>query len=318
MATAAVVSGVFSAQLSVAEFSTTTFVAAAEDVAGNVSPCSAPLTYVHGPPGVSIADAAIFEGRAGQLPVLMFVVSLSEAATDSVRVAFATSDGTAAASNDYLAQTGSVSFARGERSKVIGIAVVGDGLVEKDESMAVRISASGATVTRGAAVGTIRNDDNVGVATLAPAVATVGPGDLVPFEFGWVVPAAKPDGALTNNSWRDLTTMTLRLIADNGLVAFEVVWIQEHNAFQVRRGRGAYGKAFAPGDGTVVEESAFFQLAASDIVVHTAPGAEVTLVLPLRAKRAAAGKAFYVEGAAIDDFGDEQPFERLGSLTVRR
>jgi hypothetical protein len=318
VATAAVVSSVFSAQLSVAEFSTTTFVAAAEDVAGNVSACSAALTYVHRPPSVSIADAAIFEGRAGQLPVLMFEVSLSEAATGSVRVAFATSDGTAAASSDYRAQTGSVSFAPGERSKAIGIAVVGDGLVEKDESMSVRISASGATVARGAALGTIRNDDNVGVATVAPSVATARPGDVVPFEFGWVVPAAKPDGTLTNNSWRDLTTMTLRLIDDNGLVAFEVVWIQENNTFQVRRGRGAYGGAFSPGDEAGVEESAFFELDPSDVIVRTAPGAEVALVLPLRARRAAAGRTFHVEGAAIDDFGDEQPFERLGALTVRR
>ena len=318
LATVAPLSNTFSAQLSVAEFSTTSFVAAAEDAAGNVSTCSAPLTYVHRPPTVSIVDTAILEGKAGQLPVMTFVVSLSEPATGTVRVAFATTDGTAVASSDYRAVTGAVSIAPGEQNKLIAITVVGDGLVERDESIAVRISASGATVVRSVAVGTIKNDDNVGVATLAPSDALAGLGDVVPFEFGWVVPSVKPDGSVTNNSWRDLTTMTLRLVDDNGLVAFDVKWIQENNTFQVRHGRGAYGNVFSADAEAGVEESAFFELEPGAIVIRTAPGAAVTLVLPLRAKQAAAGRTFFVEGAAIDDFGDEQPFERLGSLTVRR
>ena len=61
-----------------------------------------------------------------------------------------------------------------------------------------------------------------------------------------------------------------------------------------------------------------FALDPSTIVVRTVPGPEATLVLPIGVKQAAVGKAFQVEGAATDDFGDEQPFEELGTLTVGR
>jgi hypothetical protein len=313
-----VASNAFSVQLAVAESSTTTFVAASEDAAGNLSACSAPLTYVHQLPSLSILDASILEGKAGQLPVLSFVLSLNAAPSTTVRVGFATSDSTALATSDYRALTGSVSFAPGEQTKSVAVTVVGDGTVEKDETMAVRISASGATVVRSVAIGTIKNDDNVGVATLTPSVAASGTGGVTPFEFGWVVPAVKPDGTATNNSWRDLTTMTLRVVDDKGVVAFEVVWLQESNTFQVRRGRGGYGEPFSAGGEAAVEQSAYFELDAAAIAVRTAPGAAVTLALPLRARQAAAGRTFYIEGAATDDFGEEHPFERLGVLTVQR
>ena len=41
-------------------------------------------------------------------------------------------------------------------------------------------------------------------------------------------------------------------------------------------------------------------------------------MLPIGVKQAAVGKTFQVEGAATDDFGDEQPFEVLGTLTEGR
>ena len=73
---------------------------------------------------------------------------------------------------------------------------------------------------------------------------------------------------------------------------------------------------FAPGLGGDVQETPFFALDPVAVVVRTAPGPAATLVLPLRVKQAAIGKTFRIEGAATDDFGDDQPFEVLGSLTV--
>ena len=150
--------------------------------------------------------------------------------------------------------------------------MVGDGAVEKDETVAVRISATGAPLIRTAAQGVIKNDDNVGVATLSPTTSAAKPRDVVPFEFGWTVPASKPDETPTNNTWRDLTTMTLRLVGSDGTVAFEVVWIQANNTFQVRRTSGIYSKPFAPGAGVDLQETSFFALDPAAIVVRTAPG----------------------------------------------
>jgi len=194
--------------------------------------------------------------------------------------------------------------------------VVGDGVVEKDETITVRISATGAPLLNSTAQGTIRNDDNVGVATLSPSAAVARSGDLVPFEFGWVVPAAKPDGTATNNAWRDLTNMRLRLIDQGSRVAFEVVWIQSTNTFQTSSRSGVLGKPFAPGPGIAGQETPFFGLEPAAIVVRTAPGPAATLALPLRVKPGAIGKTFRIEGAATDDFGDEQPFEPLGTVTI--
>jgi hypothetical protein len=164
----------------------------------------------------------------------------------------------------------------------------------------------------------IKNDANVGVAALSPEMAAAKPRDVVPFEFGWTVPASKPDGTPTNNTWRDLTTMTLRLVGSDGTIAFEVVWIQTSNTFQVRRASGAFSKPFAPGAAVDDQETALFALDPAATVVRTAPGPTVTLALPLRVKQAAAGRTFRVEGAATDDFGDDQPFEPLGTVTIAR
>ena len=308
--------GAFAISLTVGNNSTTTIYAKALPTDGRIGACSNGITYVHRPPSVAIADASIFEGKAGLFSTLTFGVSLTDAAPGTVTVSFTTSNGTAVSTNDYQARTGTVSFAPGERSKSITVSVIGDGVVEKDETITVRITATGAPVLRSAAQGTITNDDNVGVATLSPAVAQSKPADVVPFEFGWVVPASKPDGTATNHHWRDLTTMRLRLVDPGGRVAFEVVWIQETNTFQTSSRSGAFGKPFAPGPGGDVQETPFFALDPGAIIVRTAPGPAATLVLPLRVKSGAIGKTFRIEGAATDDFGDDQPFEVLGSLTV--
>jgi hypothetical protein len=308
--------GTFAIPLTVGNNSTTTVYAKALPTDGRIGGCSNGITYVHRPPSVTIADASNFEGKAGVLTTLTFGVSLTDAATGPVTVSFTTSNGTAVSTNDYQARTGSVTFAAGEKSKAITVTVVGDGVVEKDETIAIRISATGAPLLRSAAQGTIRNDDNVGVATLSPSGSVARSGDVVPFEFGWVVPATKPDGTATNNHWRDLTTMRFRLVDPGGRGAFEVVWIQETNTFQTSSRAGAFGMPFAPGLGGDVQETPFFALDPVAVVVRTAPGPAATLVLPLRVKQAAIGKTFRIEGAATDDFGDDQPFEVLGSLTV--
>jgi hypothetical protein len=107
-------------------------------------------------------------------------------------------------------------------------------------------------------------------------------------------------------------------VGSDGTIAFEVVWIQTSNTFQVRRASGAFSKPFAPGAAVDDQETALFALDPAATVVRTAPGPTVTLALPLRVKQAAAGRTFRVEGAATDDFGDDQPFEPLGTVTIAR
>jgi hypothetical protein len=131
----------------------------------SVSPSGEPSTTVAlrvtAPlPVASIADAATFEGNSRTKP-LQFAVSLDHPSTKAVKLTWTTHDGTAVAPGDYVAATGTLKIPAGATSGTITVKVVGDRLPEADETFSVQLTAaSGATLARALAVGTIRNDDN--------------------------------------------------------------------------------------------------------------------------------------------------------------
>jgi uncharacterized repeat protein (TIGR01451 family) len=99
------------------------------------------------------------EGNAGDTP-FGFTISLSEAASSPVSVAYQTADGTAQAGSDYAASSGTVTFAPGETSQTITVSVHGDTNPENDETFVVNLSnPSGATIADGQGIGTIVDDD---------------------------------------------------------------------------------------------------------------------------------------------------------------
>ncbi|HSI00225.1 MAG TPA: Calx-beta domain-containing protein, partial [Reyranella sp.] len=140
-------------------------------------------------PTLSIADASIGEGNAGTSE-LSFTVTLSQAATGPVTVQYATGNGTATAGSDYAAKTGTLTFAAGETSKVIKITVTGDTAVEANETLTVTLSgASGASLARAAAIGSIVNDDVAPpvLPTLSIADASIGEGNTGTVELSFTV-----------------------------------------------------------------------------------------------------------------------------------
>jgi subtilisin family serine protease len=120
--------------------------------------------------GISISGRTVAEGNSSTMP-LAFTVTLSAAAAEIVTVNYATANGTATAGSDYVAQSGTVSFAPGEVSKTIVIDVVGDTTFEPNETFTVVLSAPSANsrVQTGTATGTITNDDQQPTPTLAIA-----------------------------------------------------------------------------------------------------------------------------------------------------
>jgi chitinase len=125
-------------------------------------------------PALSIADARITEGDAGT-KLMNVTVTLSAPATAPVTVAYATADGSATAGSDYTAKSGTLSFAAGETSKTIQVAILGDAAVEADEDFAIQLSRpSGATIADGAGRATIRNDDTLPTLTIADASISEG------------------------------------------------------------------------------------------------------------------------------------------------
>ena len=113
-------------------------------------------------PTLSVSDASVTEGDSGTTN-LVFQVTLDNSSEQTVTVNYSTSDGTALISdNDYVAQTGTLSFAPGETSGIITVVVNGDTSIENSETLKVNLAgAQNATIssTKSSGTGTILNDD---------------------------------------------------------------------------------------------------------------------------------------------------------------
>lgn len=121
----------------------------------------APLTTINGAnPSLTINDVSVTEGASGQAPQATFTVSLTPAAANDVTVSWVTINGTAVAPDDYGAGSGSLTFTAGQTSQPLAISIVGDDVIEADETFSVTLSnASGATIGDANGLGTILSDD---------------------------------------------------------------------------------------------------------------------------------------------------------------
>ncbi len=111
--------------------------------------------------GVTAGDASIDEGDGGEPNYVSIPVFLTEASTSTVTVHYTTANGTALAGQDYVAQSGTLTFAPGVTQQNILVAVTGDATVEGNETFTVILSdpSEGASILDGSATGTIINDD---------------------------------------------------------------------------------------------------------------------------------------------------------------
>ncbi len=117
------------------------------------------ITDNDAPPSLSIADASVAEGN-GATTNLVFTVTLSSASGQPITVQWATADQTALAGSDYVAGSGTLTFAPGITAQTLSVAVLGDVLDELDETFTVGLSgATNASIAGATGVGTITDDD---------------------------------------------------------------------------------------------------------------------------------------------------------------
>ena len=123
-------------------------------------------------PALAVADAQVQEAANATLD---FAVSLSRAASGTVTVDYATSDGSATAGADYTAASGTLTFAVGETSKTVSVPVLDDIHDEGEETLTLTLSnaSSGTAITDAEATGTIVNTDPIPKAWLAHFGRTV-------------------------------------------------------------------------------------------------------------------------------------------------
>ena len=115
-----------------------------------------------GTPGLSVSDVMVDEDAQ----TASFFVSLNRASTSAVSVVYATANDTAQAGSDFLATSGTLSFAPGEMVKTVTVNIVNDSLQESDESFRLQLSApSGATLVDPSGAALIGRSDVTAVST---------------------------------------------------------------------------------------------------------------------------------------------------------
>jgi hypothetical protein len=124
-------------------------------------------TILDDEPRISITDFTKAEGKRNKTTLFTFTVTLSVPGSSvgydqPVTVSFRTVNGTATTGdNDYVARTGTLTFAPGETSKTITVEVKGDSKQEANETFSLELFGNSVNswFTRSRGIGTILNDD---------------------------------------------------------------------------------------------------------------------------------------------------------------
>ena len=144
-------------------------------------------------PTLSINDVAVAEGNAGTT-TLGFTVTLSAVSGQTVTVGYATANGTATmADGDYLAASGTLTFAPGVTTQPVSVTVNGDVKAEPNETLLVNLTVpTNATILDDQGTGTITNDD--GVPTLSINDVAVAEGNAGTTTLGFTVSLSAVSG----------------------------------------------------------------------------------------------------------------------------
>ena len=265
---------------------------------------------------MNIDDVSVSEGDAGTQQ-MVFNVTLNEpAGPGGVTVNFATFNGTAVSPSDFLAQTGSLTFAPGETAKTISITINGDTTVELDESFIVELSSLvGATFAAGGnqGTGTILNDD---AANTAPVADAGGPyvvieGGQIQLNAGGSTDAQQSTASLSyawdfdsDGQFDDATGIAPLFSAANGPAAVTV-------SVRVTDSEGlsdiadatvnvANGLPVAVDDAFSTDEESVLQVVAPGILANdTDPGNDPLFVTHVNGNSALIGSAFALPSGAM-------------------
>ena len=168
-------------------------------------------------PVVSVNDAFVTE-LDGAGAELVFTISKTGSTSQSITVAYTTSNGTAVAGEDYTTTNGSVTFLPGDTAKEVRVPVTGDNVPENAETMFLNLTApapgAAYTVGDGQGTGTIGNDDGTPPAfSISDVSAAEGNSGTTTFTF--TVTRTNPAGS-------GATSVDYRLVAGTATVPSDV------------------------------------------------------------------------------------------------
>jgi hypothetical protein len=237
---------------------------------------------------------SVSEGNSGTT-ALVFTVTLTQPVVQAVTVNYATANGTATAGSDYVATSGTLSFAPGETTKTVSVTVNGDTTLEPNETVLLNLSgAVGGSILTPQAVGTILNDDselaigdaaivegNSGTRTLAFTV-TLSPASGSAASVNWATASgtatagsdfAAAGGTLNFAPGETTKTVNVTINGDATPEAFEAFSVVLSGAANATIGDGT-------GIGTIQNDDAAF--AVDDAQVLEGPSGTTPVVVAVR------------------------------------
>jgi chitinase len=167
-----------------------------------------------------INDASLTEGHSGTQD-LVFTLSLSGVSAGTVKVDYATANGSATAGSDYTLTKGTLSFAPGVTQQTLSVPVLGDTTLEPNETLSVNLSRpSGASLADKQGLGLIRNDDGPAL-SIADASRTEGDSGSQDLTFTVTLSAASAAVVTVNYATQDLTAIAgSDYVATSGTLTF--------------------------------------------------------------------------------------------------
>lgn len=233
----------------------------------------------------SVEDLAVAEG-AGHA---RFRILLSAAPTDgrSVSLRFVTENGTAAAGEDYSQQSGTLTFLKGEREKLVSVPIHDDSAGEGDETFRLTLrDPVNLSIGRGSGTGTILDDDRSILVGDATAVETDGflmfhakistpprPGEVVKIAYSTENETAiAGKDYVTQSGWVTFSDnqteafISIPLIDDTVEEAAETFWLRLSEPVNVRSSGGSI-------KGTILDDDEPAQSAPPTINLCGAPAA---------------------------------------------
>jgi hypothetical protein len=149
----------------------------------------------------SIGSAVIVEGNTGTQNAAV-TVSLSKPHSNAVTVDYRTANGTATAGSDFNAVSGRLTFAKNQMSKTILVPVIGDRVIESNETFFVNLrNAKGARIANGqAVVSIVDNEPRVSISNVSQVEGASG---TTPFNFTVSLSAAYDQPVTVNYTTAD-------------------------------------------------------------------------------------------------------------------
>src|SRR6185369_8932775 len=201
---------------------TNTAIAAASQPDSNPSNNFAAITTSVVVPSVFVlSDVLITEGNTGTTNAL-FAILLDSPSSQTITVAYATSNDTAIAGIDYIATNGVLTFTPGQTTNVIVVPIKGDTLNEPGEFFTVNLfNPTNVNIAIASATGIILDDDPLPSLTIADTSVTEGNSGLASANFLVTLSPVSGQSVTVNFSTADGSALAgTDYVATNGSVNF--------------------------------------------------------------------------------------------------